>query len=527
MRTLRPIAARWLVLALGLLLAAQFLVRVRLGGPPVLSSTAAADRFSAERAVAVLRRILEDQLPHPVGSEANARVRERLIEQLQELGLEVEVLRHQWGTQPTIELHNVLARLPDTAESGRPLVLATHYDSVPEGPGAADAGACVAALLETARALQQGGPYCRPIYLLFTDGEERGMWGARLFVESHALSRDKPFVMNFEARGTAGPSILFETHRGNLATVRVLGRALPAPSVTGSLFVTIYRLLPNDTDFTIFQHAGWTGLNFAFIDQAHHYHTAQDRVENVSLRSVQHHGDNALALASAIATDPAADLDVSVEDAIFCDLLGWQVVYVPQSWGWLVALVPLVVLTLLLHRLREWRATVAACVRLIVIVLLMLLLAAGTGWLLTRGLIATGVIYQNHVPYVNVIAALYVPISLLLVGAVAGPLVRSTPAVRLWHVLWVLWSLTGLLVAIVAPGFSYVVILPALGAAVVGMLPLSLPMRAVVATVIGSLVLLPLMNLLPIALGARVGSLICPAYTLLWLPLLPLLADAE
>ena len=66
-----------------------------------------------------------------------------------------------------------------TPPSGQPLVLATHYDSVSAGPGAADAGSCVAALLETARALQHGGPYRRPVYLLITDGEEMGLLGPR------------------------------------------------------------------------------------------------------------------------------------------------------------------------------------------------------------------------------------------------------------------------------------------------------------------------------------------------------------
>ena len=132
--------------------------------------------------------------------------------------MDVEIQRSNHGTANTYTLCNILARLPNTPDAGRPLVLSTHYDSGCRWTGAADAGSCVAALLETARALQHGGLSRRAVYLLITDGEEAGLKGADAFVQEHALARERPFVLNFDARGTSGPSLMYETHWGNLAT---------------------------------------------------------------------------------------------------------------------------------------------------------------------------------------------------------------------------------------------------------------------------------------------------------------------
>jgi hypothetical protein len=249
--------------------------------------------------LAVLERLLGDQSPHPMGSEANRAVRQRLLDELRGLGLEVEVQTAEVDRLGTC--HNLLARWPtDAIRESRPLVLASHYDSVPAGPGAADAGSCVAALLETVRALKQGPPPTRPFYVLLTDGEELGLVGARAFVRDHPLGRRDAIVLNFDARGTSGASIMYETHAGNLPLIRHVARHFPQPALCGSAFVTIYRMLPNDTDFTVFQRAGWQGMNFAFIGSPHRYHTPQDRIEHLSLRSLQHHGDNALSMARAL-----------------------------------------------------------------------------------------------------------------------------------------------------------------------------------------------------------------------------------
>ena len=105
--------------------------------------------------------------------------------------------------------------------------------------------------------------------------------------------------MNLEARGTSGPSILFDTS-GAPPWIGGALAALPRP-VTSSLASAVYDLLPNDTDLTVFDRAGLPGVNLAFAFGAVRYHTPRDDVAHLDPASLQHQGENALALVRSIA----------------------------------------------------------------------------------------------------------------------------------------------------------------------------------------------------------------------------------
>src|SRR5215204_2073352 len=111
--------------------------------------------------------------PHPVGSPANAEVRDYLVGQLEDLGLrptvqEATSARTMEGTASIARVHNIHTRIPGSSPTGH-VVLVAHYDSVPRGPGAADDGAGVAAILEIARAITSGSPPRNDIDIVFTD----------------------------------------------------------------------------------------------------------------------------------------------------------------------------------------------------------------------------------------------------------------------------------------------------------------------------------------------------------------------
>src|ERR687897_947654 len=117
-----------------------------------------ANEFSAERAFSHVEQVGER--PHPVGSAANAEVRNYLIGQLEDLGLQPTVqeatsARTKEGTASIARVENIHARIEGRNPTGH-VVLVAHYDSVPRGPGAADDGAGVAAILEIARAITSG-----------------------------------------------------------------------------------------------------------------------------------------------------------------------------------------------------------------------------------------------------------------------------------------------------------------------------------------------------------------------------------
>ena len=104
----------------------------------------------------------------------------------------------------------MLVRIPGRV-LGKALLLAAHYDSTRDGPGAADDGASVAAILETLRALKSQPALQNDLICIFTDGEEAGLLGAEAFVAEHPWAKEIGLVLNFEYRGNRGPFFMFET----------------------------------------------------------------------------------------------------------------------------------------------------------------------------------------------------------------------------------------------------------------------------------------------------------------------------
>jgi hypothetical protein len=268
--------------------------------PPAVGTSAPADVFSAARAMTHLEHIAKQ--PHPIGSDEAIRVREYLVEQLRALGGEVHVEQAVGTVQYGRNLHsglvnNIVATFPGHANS-RAVMLVAHYDSVPEGPGAADDGAGLIVILEVIKALRASSPMKNDLVVLFSDGEEaRGLLGAQAYAAGHADLADRIGVMvNLESRGSSGPGLMFETSNDNGALIREFARSAPYPMAT-SLMASIYKLLPNNTDFTPLKAANVTGLNFAFLETYQSYHTRLDAIENLDPRSIQHLGDNVLGVA--------------------------------------------------------------------------------------------------------------------------------------------------------------------------------------------------------------------------------------
>jgi len=296
--------------------------------PRPVGEQAPSSDFSSARALNHLRAI--SRAPHPINSAEHAVVRDYIVTTLGQLGLNPEIqkttdVNQAMGIGGALE--NIVCRLPGTGRE-KAVLFVSHYDSVFAGPGASDDGAAVAAFLEAARALKSLPPLKRDIIFLFTDGEEMGLLGARAFVSEHPWARDAAIVLNFEARGVGGPSIMFETSSGNGWLIKNFSQAVSHP-VANSLSYEIYKRLPNNTDFTIFREAGYSGLNFAFIDGVAYYHTSQDSIENINPGSLQHHGDYVLELAKRFGN--ISSDDPKSEDVIYFDVLGRFLVSYSQS----------------------------------------------------------------------------------------------------------------------------------------------------------------------------------------------------
>src|SRR5690606_40095868 len=102
--------------------------------------------------------------------------------------------------------------------------------------------------------LKSGEKPKNDIIVLFSDAEELGLLGANLFVSKHRWSKDVGLVLNFEARGSGGPSyMLLETNGGNKNLIESFNQANVEFPVANSLTYSVYKMLPNDTDLTVFR----------------------------------------------------------------------------------------------------------------------------------------------------------------------------------------------------------------------------------------------------------------------------------
>ena len=285
--------------------------------PPLPVDSGRAQDFSVDRAMEHVRRLARE--PRPLGSAAHGRARDYIAGVIQSYGLHPEIQAAD-AVRPSLPnvymggyIQNIIAVLPGSAsgpENGKKrnqILLVAHYDSAPVSLGAADDAAGVAVLLELMRILRSDPPRSDVLFL-FSDGEEMGLLGAQEFVESHPRAKFGGFVVNLEARGNRGPSAIFEIHPPRREMMRAFVKYALRPRAN-SLSQAVYKILPNDSDFSIFRQAGFNGLNFAFYENVSAYHSRTDSWENLSRRSVYHHGRNALAAVRA-ADDRFADKNV-------------------------------------------------------------------------------------------------------------------------------------------------------------------------------------------------------------------------
>ena len=434
----------------------------------IAPSGAGRSGFSEEHAFATLTGLLKEQRPHTAGSPENAVVRDRIIAELEIAGYAPEVQAALQCGPPErnpgcTAVENIIAVHRGTGD-GKAVLATAHYDSVPAGPGVADDGMGVAVLIELARALAIRTTRNDVIFLL-SDGEETGLRGARAFAERHPLMRHVGVVVNLEARGASGPSAMFETGPGNLRLMDLFARTLARPSAN-SVSYEVYKLLPNDTDFSVYRKLGLSGFNFAFTNSASLYHSARDNLQSIDRRSVQHMGEHAFELTGALADTDLAALKVP-SDASYFDVFGLVTLAWPAAINVPVALVALLGLIglVVVHRDAFTLATTSWAIAAFAAAPALLFVS---GWILSYPLgIWPGVHPLDHPqPWPARIAlasaAILVP---LLIAAIAGRRVDAR-ALLLGH--WIALAILTVGVALTIGGAAYPLLWPVCAVTIVG-----------------------------------------------------------
>lgn len=290
--------------------------------------------FSTRRTLEKIKTIAQE--PHFVGSKNHDVVANYLKKELQNLGLQVA---YQEGFTMTekgtlVQSKNILTRINGT-KPGKALLLLSHYDSAPHSfsKGASDDASGVATILESVRAfLYNKSKNQNDIIILFTDAEELGLNGAALFVTQHQWAKEVGLVLNFEARGSSGPSyMLMETNQGNAKMVDIFSKGNAQYPVSNSLMYSIYKMLPNDTDLTVFREQGnIQGFNFAFIDSHYNYHTMQDDFGTISPKTIAHQGSYLMPLLTYFSNADLTHLN-SEEDEVYFTI-PFAFIHYPFAW---------------------------------------------------------------------------------------------------------------------------------------------------------------------------------------------------
>lgn len=305
-----------------------------------------ANKFSTERALVHLKAISRE--PHFTGSNGQNTVIEYIVNELEKMGLQVEIqeqlaINKKWRAAAVTK--NIITKI-EGSENGKALLLLSHYDSNPHSSlGASDAGSGVVTILEGIRAyLTDGEKPKNDIIICITDAEELGLLGANAFVKYHPWASEVGLVLNFEARGSGGSSfMLLETNGGNKQLIEAFQQAKTPFPVANSLMYSLYKMLPNDTDLTVFREdKNISGYNFAFIDDHFDYHTAQDSYERLDINSLNHQASYLMAALPYFASVNLENLD-SNSDYVYFNFPYIGLIYYPFSW-----VIPLFILSVFL-----------------------------------------------------------------------------------------------------------------------------------------------------------------------------------
>lgn len=378
----------WRFLGIAILL----LVALAAKGLLIQPRVVAGSDFDTTEAMARLERILGDQRPHPVDTPANDAVRDRLRAELSAIGLPSEVVESsdcsgfpKSRTVSCSHVRNVIATIPgDPAQKA--LLINSHYDSTPTGPGASDDGIGVAVMLEVAANLRQCPPplvsnspsplvlsevetrtarqerpstalgtsgSCgsrRPIILLFNEGEEYGLNGAAAFVQTD-LAKSIDRLINIESRGVSGPAIMFQTSDPNGPALADFAAASARP-YANSLSADFAKLIPNTTDVVKFKPLGWQTLNYAITGNETRYHSPGDDIAHLDRASVAHMGGEVLAATRQMAGPDRATASGTM---VYTDIAGFVLLKLPLMIGALLLGGLVLVAIALMVRRKAWK----------------------------------------------------------------------------------------------------------------------------------------------------------------------------
>ncbi|XP_034477899.1 endoplasmic reticulum metallopeptidase 1 [Drosophila innubila] len=311
------------------------------------------ERFIAERAEMNLKSLVALG-PRVVGSRENeleavgiisSRMRTLRAERsaVHDIEIDVQVASGSyihWGAVNMYQsIQNIVVKIsPKDSKSKTWVLVNSHYDTVPAGPGAGDDGSMVAIMMETIRVLMKSKQALKhPVVFLFNGAEENPLQASHAFITQHKWAKNCKALINLDSAGNGGREILFQSGPNHPWLMKSYRRAIKHPyasTLAEEMFQ--HNFIPSDTDFRIFRdHGAVPGLDMAYQYNGYVYHTKYDRAEIFPRGSFQNTGDNLLSLVREISNAPELE-DTSKHaegHTVYYDVMGWFLVFYTETEG--------------------------------------------------------------------------------------------------------------------------------------------------------------------------------------------------
>lgn len=308
--------------------------------PAPLPENSPADVFSAGRAEKHIAEISREI--HPVGSSGTEQVVSYIVKTLGTFGIDGQI-QTGTGEGQNFGLQNVVARIPGK-EPGNAVLIITHFDSTPFGPGAGDNASGTAVLLEVAR-LQKNTPQLdNDVILLFEDGEEWGYLGGYLFAKEHPWMKDVKLVIGLDTAAW-GPVILLQSTPENGFLIDGYARGVNNPTAYGFFADANWNIAHDDSEIQPFVEKGIPGIEFEDPTASITKHSALDTPDLVNPGSVQQMGSQ---VSDLVRQYGIMDLSQTTgTDLSFFTIPGFKAVTYPAWLNQVLAIVSVLVFVLL------------------------------------------------------------------------------------------------------------------------------------------------------------------------------------
>lgn len=421
--------------------------------------------FSAQRAFLHTEKIAQN--PHMTGSLEHDGVCSYIFDELERIGLQTQIQSTPFVSFDGYILYsnitNVIGRLPG-ADSSKAIMIVGHYDTQPHTPGAADDGIAVAAMLEAAETLKNHHKLNNDIIFLFTDAEEIGLIGAEAFAEEHPWMDDVGLILNLEARGNKGPAVAFEVSDQNGWIINEFIKGVERP-FAASMMYEVYKMMPNNTDFTVFKDRGFSGFNVALVDGFANYHSATDTPENLSLASLQHIGSYVMSIAHHFGNISLNE--TKADDLVYFNIFGHKMISYPASWSIpIFVLVVILFITFTMLGLARLRLNFAGIGVSFLVTLLSIAFALGLVWvvnfLVTKAYPHYGVFYMSNFYNVHYYFYAFIALTFLVFTLVYSFYLKHVNIYNVMAAVFLLFILVSGFLLWFLPTASYLTIVPLL-----------------------------------------------------------------